>query len=646
MDVHPKPQQPFNEQDNHLQPPPSSVGLKALEFEKESEQKPSRASKTNSWRWPQAKALSILWYVGLMTQNWLVSGQMILASVLVQLFALGMPVFYIVIFDRVFGRQNLATLDVIGVGILLILTFDLIVKMLRSYLVAYQIEWLDKITLTHLMDGIYEQLKSLKSETSIDIEAMANLVKVNQATAITLMVTGLDVALSTIVVAVLMMMHPVLAVISLVPLIPIGLLSFWNTPKAKQRSHNFQKDQRECQTKLAELSQHQEALLASNALDYQSDKLHSKLMHWIETSLNTRVDQTGGSNLQGFFMNLGSMLTLYVGAHYVLSGDITFGVYLAINMISRIVVGNVQKLLQSLVVYQESAGQREQITDVLDTHTHSEINPQNSRPLIQLKNVNGKIDCHNVEFHYPDSEQPILNNLSFSIEPGQRIVIAGKSGAGKSTLARLLQNLLSPTHGYIKLDDYNLSDWQGHNLRQHIGLALQRPGIISGTIRDNITLGNPNATNQQILDVCQWVELDDSINQAKEGLDTIVKPNGGNLSGGQIARLSLARTLIAQPSVLILDEAMAQLPPTSKINIFNTIHKQFRQSTCLFISHFIPLHQGASRILVLEEGRIVEDGSFKELADKKGLYYQLYLQGLQHGPTNNHNHNPPSGGQA
>jgi len=604
------------------------VGLKALAFEPEDNAR-------WSFRWPAAAPLSLGWYVGLLTKNPMVTLQLLLASVLVQLFALGMPVFYIVIFDRVFGRQNLATLDVIGGGMLVLIAADLVVKLLRTYLMAYQMAWLDKLTLTQLMDGIFNRLGALtkpasgdpNEKTSWDVDVLSNLVKTNQATAVMVLVAGLDAALSTLVVAVMLVMHPVLAVVSLIPLIPIAILAFWNTPRAKERGQTSQKAQRACQLQLAELVQHQETLLSANALTHQGQKLYQQLLQWVENSLGSRVDQADGGNLQSFFVNIGSLITLYVGAHYVLAGDITFGVYLALNMISRIAMSAVQKLIGALVAYQEAVVQRGDVVTLLNAAI-DETPPVSKRQQIRTATIQGCIEFHNVSFTYPGASQPVLHDLSFSIAPGERVVLAGKSGAGKTTVVRLLQGLLTPTHGYITLDGYNLQDWDPDVLRAHVGVAIQRPGLFGGTLRENIALSKPMATQQEILNTCQWVQLDDLINNSPNGLMAEIKPNGSNLSGGQGARIALARTLLSQPRVLVTDEALAALPPTNVIAIFNAIHKQFREATCLFVSHFLPLHHGVDRILLLDNGRIVEGGPFNTLRQTNGPYHQLYLSGM------------------
>lgn len=607
------------------------VGLKPLDVEK-------AEHRNRLPLWPETPAGSIQWYVSLLTQNWLVTGQLVLASVLGQLFALAMPVFYIIIFDRVFGRQNLATLDVIGIGVLAILAFDLIVKMLRAYLAAYQIEWLDKITLTQFMDNIYQALVNNKQKEPLQAESVGYLIKSNQTIATMLIISGLDTGLSLIIVAILLMMHPVLACISLLPLIPIGILSFWNTPKAKHRGQLFHKEQQLCQIKLQELSKHHEALMASNSLGSQSDQVYLKLMKWVESSLSTRVDNISQGNIQGFFTNIGSILTLYIGAHYVLAGEITFGVYLAINMISRIIVGNTQKFLMALIQYQETSEQRESFSGWLGKNVEETTEEFNKK--IKLATINGQIECHDVSFSYPEAKIPTLKNISLTIQASQRVVIVGKSGSGKSTLAKTLQNLLIPNKGYITLDNYHLADWDSNTLRQHISICLQQPALLKGSIRENISLNRAYINNQDILNACQWVGFDEEINSSTNGLDTEIHLNGNNVSGGQASKINLARTLAGKPNVLILDEALSQLPPTSKINIFNNIHKNFRQATCIFVSHFIPLHQGVDKIIVLDNGQIVEEGNFKELAQNKGPYYQLYLAGFQQNEKQN------DGGQA
>lgn len=567
---------------------------------------------------------SLRWYLNILMKNTSVSFQLVLSSFFVQMFALWMPVFYIVIFDRVYGRYNLATLDVLAVGIILVVGFDIIIKMLRSYLMSHQMDWLDKLTSEYLITKLTSKASITSANKAVSSlpDRFIEMLRVNKTVTQTLFMTLLDTAFSTIVIFILIKLNFTLAMVSLLPLIPLGLYFFWHTPKARARSRNYAKEQKQCQMGLSELVTHRETLMSVNAQKNYQNQVLGRVNQFITGSFATHLDMTGQSNVQGFFINLGSMLTLYVGAHVVLSGEINFGVYIAINMISRTVMGTFQRFLASVTEYQEMSASMDNLKEaLLDSEASLPAQARQGKAIVD--HIDGELKFHQVQYCYPNTEKNVLNDISFEVKPGERIVITGKSGCGKSTLVRLMQNLIQPTGGYITVDEINILDIQAVSLREKIGAAVQKPAMFAGTLEENLLLGNPDAKTQDVIQTANLCGMADMLNESKDGLNTTVLPMGVNLSGGQTQRISLARVLLKNPDLLILDEALTALPPAMRVEIINGIHKSFKGKTCIFVSNFIPLHQVADRILVLDEGKIIESGTFKELIDKKGAYFEL-----------------------
>lgn len=218
----------------------------------------------------------------------------------------------------------------------------------------------------------------------------------------------------------------------------------------------------------------------------------------------------------------------------------------------------------------------------------------------------------------------MLDRVNFHIKSGQKVIITGRSGSGKTTLLRLLQRLYDPTEGYIKVDDYNLSDIELRSLREQLGVVIQKPALFHGTIRDNVALGRPESTFKEIVEASNLAELDNFLLDKKEGFDYPVLHKGVNLSGGQQARVAMARVFLKKPSILVLDEALNALEPTMKASILQKLWMGYRDKTCLFVTDFLPAHQKADLIIVLNEGRVVEQGTFKELMQNKSYYYYLH----------------------
>lgn len=561
------------------------------------------------------------WYVHLFKTHWMITIQMVMASMMVQLFAIGMPVLYMVIFDRVFGRQNLDTLNVMAVGMLLILITDFAVKQLRSYVLANQMEAVDKLTIQAFLKEIAHLPLSLLNQQKARsfTDKFAQLPQVNEAITSMLLVSSLDVIFSVIIVILLLLLHFQLAFIALAPLIPMAVLAFWHAPKVKARAMETGKSHRHYRLKLAELIENAETVKSANA----STQLKHSILDQVDKAnaegFGTRFDQTSTGNMQGAIAQAGMLITLYFGAKFVLAGEISFGVYIAINMLSKHIMGVVQKLFMTMSKFQESLGTLNEMNEVFVEIGRANQKTEGIRP----DTLKGQISINNLRFKYTDNQDWVLKDINLSIAPGEKIVLTGQSGAGKTTLVRLLQKLYSPNQGFIKCDNYNLTDFDEEHLRGLVGVAVQKPSLFAGTLGDNIALSNPYASKQKILDAASFVNLDQYLAHSELGLDTPINPMGSNLSGGQSACVALARVLLQNPDILILDEALAPVDPSTKAIIYSRLFEMYKHKTVIFITDFLPVHQRADRILVMDQGRIIEEGTFETLVKQQG-YYALY----------------------
>ena len=506
---------------------------------------------------------------------------------------------------------------------LAVLVFDVLVKTLRTHLMAHLLEWINKLTGSAYLDRLFGATLSDLNDTNAPplSEQFSELIRVNQAVSVAMMVFLMDALFSTVVVAILLLLHPVLALVSMAPILPICILTFLQSPAQRKRSMAFHKEQRDCQYRLAEVLRSSETLHSLNAGEFKKSQMSDNISGFLQRSFKVSLDQIGSGNMQGFLINMGSILTLYVGAHVVLAGEISFGVYIAINMLSRTVLGSLQKLIGAMAQMSDTMNASDQLKEVFE-----EAAPKaaSGAPAIRLEKSQGLLAFHNVSFRYGDDQPWVLKDLSFTVRPGERVVITGKSGAGKTTLIRLMQRLYEPGKGYITLDGYNIADMDEGNLRQHVAVALQKPAIFSGTVFDNIALARPGVSKKEVVEAVKMAEFEEAVFEFPEGLETKTNHFGLNLSGGQISRIAIARLFLANPAMVVIDEALSNVPPAMGVTILNNIHKTFRQASCVFVSNFIPLHQSVDRIIVIDDGHVVEEGTFKALVEKKSHYHKLF----------------------
>ncbi len=568
-------------------------------------------------------------YARFLMRNMDITSQTVLASFLVQVFGLAMPVFYIVIFDRVFGRNNLATLDVIAIGILLVLFFDACVKFLRSFLLTHHINRLNQRSILAFIGLIFSSESNLSQESKSTLSAddTAHVTSLHQQFCQRVWPGTLDFIFCGVVFVILLLLNPIMALVSMTPLIPISLYSIWHTPGAQARSKAVNLDQKEFRTRLAESIGNNEALTMMNVTEKQKELLVSHYMTSEDKAQGHRRDMTSQGNAHGIFTNIGSMLTLYVGAHLVLNGTITFGVYIAINMMSRSVMGAIQKFFTAMLEFQLQLQQTMVSPELLfPSYTPERRNPA-TRKMVFSKLPIGNIVLDGLTCRYfsnDATERPALNSVSCMIPAKENWIVTGYGGAGKTTLCKSLVGLLPAVHGSISLDGYMYQDISPVDLRCHVVLIPQKPAMFSGTLYRNIAMANPEATHQDVLDAVKFALLEDTIHSFNDGLDHTVAPLGMNLSSDVIRKVAIARAYLTTPAVLVVDDILTGLPSEEKVTLINRILNHFNNSTIIMVTNFLPLHTKANGIILLKDGELREQGTFQELIKKEGEYFAMF----------------------
>ena len=318
-------------------------------------------------------------------------------------------------------------------------------------------------------------------------------------------------------------------------------------------------------------------------------------------------------------------LVLAVGGYLVTSGNIGLGTLTTFILYSQRLFEPLRQLAERFTQIQGGLTAVERINELLDEEIQIKDSTSAKHFLENVKNVNkkfkGKIEFKNVNFFYNEGEH-IIKNLSFKINPGEHVAFVGPTGSGKTTIIRLLCRLYEPQSGQILIDDIDIKDIPIATLRNMLGVVLQDTFIFSGNVADNLKL-NSNVDNLELENLCNELGLDNLLQKLPEGLNTLLRERGGNLSSGERQLLSVARVAIRNPVVLIMDEATAFMDPSTEATLQKDLERILSKRTALVIAHRLATIESSDKILVLKGGSLVEEGTHSELRLKKGLYFQL-----------------------
>jgi ATP-binding cassette, subfamily B, bacterial len=568
----------------------------------------------HSWR-------SYIHYVLTMPGLYVMLAQVLGASLLVQLLGLVFPLFTKILIDDILPHRMTGILTMVGLGLGVIILSQAVIAYLRSILLIYLQARLD----TRLMLGFFEHTLSLpfrffqqrnSGDLLMRLSSNATIREVLTSQSISVILDG---AFVIGYLAILLHQEITYGIIVLVlGFIQIAVL-LGTTRKIHRLNEMDLAAQAESQSYLVEALTGLATLKANGAevraLEHWSDLFFKQLNVSIKRSHLSAVISAGLGTLRAF----SPVILLWVGAHFVLNGSMSLGMMLALNALATSFLSPLASLVSTGQQLQTVAAHLDRITDVIEAAP--EQNPESVQFAPTLK---GGIVVKGVSFHYDAEAPPVLQNISFTVRPGQKVALVGPTGSGKSTLALLLLGFYTPTAGHILYDGIPLHDLEYRSLRSQFGVVLQEPFLFSGSIRQNIAFHNPGLSLEEIVEATKVAAIDAEIAQMPMGLETVLAEGGIGLSGGQRQRLAIARAIVHQPKILLLDEATSHLDTRTEQQVECNLNGL--ACTRVVIAHRLSTICDADHILVLDRGRIVEQGTHGELLAAKG-YYASFVNG-------------------
>jgi len=572
---------------------------------------------------PQQR-FGISWFLPYLNKYRGVLTLVFVSSFFVQLFGLAQPLMMLVIIDKVIAQNNPSILPALGFFVLFINIFEAVLSTLRTYIFVDTTNRIDMSLGSKIIDHLFRlPLRYFEKRPVGELSSRVNeLERIRQFLTGTALTAVLDSVFSVLYIVVMLVLSwkLTLAVLSVVPILA-GITYFFSGPIRRQLRTKAERNSA-TQSHLVEVLSGIQTVKAQNVELRSRWRWQELYSRYISAAFRNVVTSTLSNSSSQFFNKLSGLIALWYGAYLVLNGDLSLGQLIAFRIIAGNVTSPLLRLSQLWQNFQETALSLERLSDIADTPQEGEQDRDNiPMPLIQ-----GSIEYDNVSFRFKNTGPMQLNNINLKIEPGQFVGIVGESGAGKSTLTKLVARLYEPEMGRVLIDNYDISKVELYSLRRQIGVVPQDPLLFEGTVKENIALTNPDATTEEIIEAARAAVAHEFIMNLSAGYNTSVGERGAALSGGQRQRIAIARTILQYPQLIVLDEATSALDYNTEEQVSQNLSEVFQDQTVLFVTHRLATIKDADLILMMDAGRIVEQGTHEELMDLEGRYFYLYQQ--------------------
>ena len=549
------------------------------------------------------------WFWGTMKRNISIYKQVAIISLFINLFILATPLFTMNVYDRVLPNNAMETLWALFIGISIIMVFDFIMKMVRSYFLGIAGKRADTV----ISNKIFSHLLNIKmnakpASTGQFVSRLQSYESVREFFTSATIAAIVDLPFVIIFIMVIFFIGGPLGYITLAIVFILIATSWYMQKPLKKIVEQSVKEEQLKQTTLIEAVTGLEiikSIRAQNRMKTHWDKSISKTVHYAEQGqfLSHSINY-----FTAFMSQFSNILIVAAGVYLASAGELTMGGIIAAMMLNGRVIAPVSQIVGMIIRYDRTMLSLKNLDEIMQMPVEKENKNYISRP-----NLKGDIELKDLEFTYSEKKYKILKDINITIKEGEKVAILGKIGSGKSTLLKLIMNLYEPDNGSVLIDGVDTRQIDPVDLRKSMGIVPQEPFLFMGSIKDNITIGEQFVTDEELLKVSRIAGLHEFLDKHEAGFDLIVGERGEGLSGGERQSVTLARALISNPNIIMLDEPTNAMDKQAETAFINKLEEIIKDKTLVLVTHKTSLLKLVDRVIILENGKVVADGTKEEI---------------------------------
>ncbi len=561
------------------------------------------------------------WFLPLLKKNKSTLIQLLISSFVIQLFTLANPLLIQVIIDKVISQRSLDTLQVLGITLFAVTILEAILKLARTYIFNETTNRIDLTVGSEVINHLLRLPQNYFDKRPVGelSTRIAELERIREFFTGQVLTTSIDAVFSIIYIFVMFLYSTLLTLISL-SVIPIQIgITLIGGPIFKYQHRETTKLNATTQNHLVESITGIQNVKTQNIENIIGSKWQKNYSKYIGKSFQKNILGSSLNESSQFLQKISQLFVLWVGAGLVIDGRLTLGQLIAFRIISGYVTQPILRLSTLWQRLEELKISFERLADIMDRETEKEEKSN----IILMPKLEGKIIYSNISFSFSELNKPVIKNINLEFQKNTINGIVGQSGSGKSTLIKLLSRIYQPSNGKIIVDGYDINKVDINSYRKQLGVVMQDPYLFNGTISENIAIAKKYSTSEEIIRAAKIASAHDFIMDQPNGYDTFIGERGTLLSGGQRQRIAIARAVLNNPKILILDEATSALDYKSEQNIIASLVENFGKSTIIFITHRTTSLYMSKSIFYLQDGLVVESGSYQKLIDDKKQFYAL-----------------------